>query len=76
MTNSALLKQPEFTEKYEALIKGYVDKMFADANKKAPAPTTLNPLSYEDKKLNDAVSRLRKGGELFAYCSDKFNGGK
>ena len=68
-----LLKNPDFRESFEMMIKGYIDKQFRDANKPIPIPSSLIPLDYADKDLSRAVSRLKKGGEVALYCFDVYS---
>lgn len=66
------LKDPKFIEALESMLKGYIDKQYADAGREFPSPSSLIPLKYESDDLNKAVARLRMGAQINAFCFDKY----
>lgn len=67
-----LLNNPEFKERLEMLMKGYIDKAYHDANKQAPVPSSLIPLTYNDPKIQKGLNQLMQGAKNALYCYDQF----
>lgn len=72
MSAYKLLENENFRESLDMMIKSYIDKQFREIEKPIPIPSCLTPLSYENKELQKAVTRLRKGGEIALYAHDVF----
>ena len=72
MKATEALKDPEFIKRLETMLKGYIDKQFAEAGKEIPVPSKTIPLEYPNAELNKALARLRMGAQINAYCFDKF----
>ncbi|MEG2634918.1 MAG: hypothetical protein RSA09_00100 [Acinetobacter sp.] len=74
MSNKAkdLLNNPEFKERLEMLMKGYIDKAYHDAGKKPPVPLSLIPLTYDDPKIQKGLIQLMQGAKNALYCYDQF----
>lgn len=74
MSNKAkdLLNNPEFKERLEMLMKGYIDSMYTNAGKQPPVPSSLIPLTYDDPKIQKGLSQLMQGAKNALYCYDQF----
>lgn len=74
MSNQAkdLLNNPEFKERLEMLMKGFIDKAYHDANKQPPVPESLIPLQYADKKVQKGLNQLMQGAKNALCCYDQF----
>lgn len=70
------LKDQNFKERLDMLIKGYIEKKFKDDGREAPVATSWTPLTYQNAELQKAVDRLRKGGDLALFAYDKYTQGK
>ena len=73
MSNKAkdLLNNPEFKERLEMLMKGYIDKAYHDAGKQPPVPSSLIPLTYDDPKIQKGLNQLKQGAKNALYAADK-----
>lgn len=71
-----LLNNPEFKERLEMLMKGYIDSMYAKAGKQPPVPSSLIPLTYDDPKIQKGLNQLMQGAKNALYCYDQFAGEK
>jgi hypothetical protein len=67
-----LLNNPEFKERLEMLMKGYIDKSYHDAGKQPPVPSSLIPLTYDDPKIQKGLIQLMQGAKNALYCYDQF----
>lgn len=74
MSNKAkdLLNNPEFKERLEMLMKGFIDKAYHDAGKQPPVPSSLIPLTYDDPKIQKGLNQLMQGAKNALYCYDQF----
>lgn len=72
MSASKLLEKPEFKERLEMLMKGYIDQMYHNAGKEPPIPEYLIPLRYADKKVQKGLNQLMQGAKNALYCYDQF----
>lgn len=66
------LNNPEFIEKLQMTHKGYIDSMYAKANKQPPVPSSLIPLTYDDPKIKKGLTQLMQGAKNALYCYDQF----
>ena len=66
------LNNPEFKERLEMLMKGYIDKAYHDAGKQPPVPSSLIPLTYDDPKIQKGLIQLMQGAKNALYCYDQF----
>lgn len=74
MSNQAknLLNNPEFKERLDMIMKGYIDSMYAKAGKQPPVPSSLIPLTYDDPKIQKGLIQLMQGAKNALYCYDQF----
>lgn len=72
MKASELLKDQNFIEKLQMTHKGYIDQMYANANKQPPVPSSLIPLTYDDPKIQKGLIQLMQGAKNALYCYDQF----
>ena len=66
------LNNPEFKERLEMLMKGYIDKAYHDSGKQPPVPSSLIPLTYDDPKIQKGLNQLMQGAKNALYCYDQF----
>lgn len=69
-----LLKDQNFKESLDMLMKGYIDSMYTKAGKQPPVPSSLIPLSYDDPKIQKGLIQLMQGAKNALYCYDQFVG--
>lgn len=76
MSNQAkdFLNNPEFVEKLQMVHKGYIDQMYANANKQPPVPSSLIPLTYDNPNIQKGLNQLMQGAKNALYCYDQFAG--
>ncbi len=67
-----LLKDQNFKESLEMIMKGYIDKAYHDAGKQPPVPSSLIPLTYDDPKIQKGLTQLMQGAKNALYCYDQF----
>lgn len=67
-----LLKDQNFKESLDMIMKGYIDSMYAKANKQPPVPSSLIPLTYDDPKIQKGLIQLMQGAKNALYCYDQF----
>lgn len=71
MSNFKKLEDPIFREKLDMIHKGYVDKMYHDANKQPPIPTSLIPLQYSDARIEKGLNQMRQGAKNALFALDR-----
>ena len=67
-----LLKDQNFKESLDMIMKGYIDSMYANAGKQPPVPSSLIPLTYDDPKIQKGLTQLMQGAKNALYCYDQF----
>lgn len=67
-----LLKDQNFKESLDMIMKGYIDSMYAKAGKQPPVPSSLIPLTYDDPKIQKGLTQLMQGAKNALYCYDQF----
>ena len=67
-----LLKDQNFKESLDMIMKGYIDSMYAKSGKQPPVPASLIPLTYDDPKIQKGLNQLMQGAKNALYCYDQF----
>ena len=69
MTPFELLEDQNFRESLDIMHKGYIEKCYKEKGLEVPIPTSLQPLQYNNPKIEKGLNQLRQGAKnaLFAY---------
>lgn len=69
---SDLNKADYFKELLDMTHKGYIDSKFKERGLEVPVPTSLTPLTYEDKKIQKGLEQLRAGASNAFTALNKY----